>query len=134
MVEAIKKAQAQRQAAKAIAVSGEPNEIISGLIDSGDDDDLAFARFLRKRIKNEIPVNERNLQMHRDEFEELRGATASANGDARTAPAGIKRPPKLAGAGGTDLGGEKTGWRPGVPTVDLLSQGFAEQDAQRRRH
>jgi hypothetical protein len=129
MIEAVRAEQVKKQATKALTSRSEPDEIIAGLIDSDDPDDLDFARFLRRRVKAEIPVTAKNLSFHREEFEEHRRLTAAPNG---SAPAARKTPPKLAGAGGGDLGGEKTGWTPGMSTTDLLSKGFAEQDRARR--
>jgi hypothetical protein len=134
MVEAVRQAQAAKQARAALTQRSEPDEIIATLIDSDDPEDLEFARFLRKRVKADIPVTRKNLAFHREEFEERRtttGAAATVTTATKTGN-GVKKPPKVAGAGGGDLGGEKTGWQSGVSTTELLTRGFAEQDRARR--
>jgi hypothetical protein len=131
MVEDIRKAQAERVTRQALDSRAEPDAIVAELIDSGDDDDFAFARHLRSRIKDGWPVTHANLQGHRRDFETLRKATTGATPTV-VARATTKVPPKVAGAGGGDLGGEKTGWQPGMSTQELLTKGFAEQDAARR--
>lgn len=139
MVEAVRAAQTANAAKRAITQRSEPDEIIAGLIDSGDDEDLGFARFLRKRQKAEFPITQKNLATHREEYEQMNARTSpSANTTEKkviTPPGGARKtPPKVAGHGGGDLGGEQTGWKPNVSTTELLTRGFAEQDRARRQH
>lgn len=133
----------QAQASKVNEVS----QIIEELIDSGDDADLAFARWLRNRARNGMAViTHENLASHRAEFDKYEleprlaaeRQAAQQNGDegkGKTQAAPIRRtPPRTAGVGGGDLGEPKTGWREGASTIDLLRDGFKEQDAARARH
>ena len=123
-----------QQSAQQLMAAAEPQAIITGLIDSDDPDDLAFARHLRMRQKQGWPITRANLEQHREDFKILSGAARGEDGKGKdeSKAAARKGPPKLAGAGGRDLGGTTTGWKPGIPTNDLLGQGFAEARAGRR--
>jgi len=58
----------------------------------------------------------------------------SGRDDRKTTTTRRTTPPRTAGAGGSDLGGTKTGWKEGTATIDLLRDGFRENDAARARH
>lgn len=145
----VQKHQTERQARQALEAQGrsEPNEIIGELLDSDDDDDVAFARFLRREQRKGVNVTRKNLATFREDFEEWQDLRARADAreregdpaaeaaqrEAENGPRLSRRtPPKVARPGSRETGAPaRGGWKQGQSTQDLLAAGFREQDEQR---
>lgn len=148
ILQGVQDQQRRRQAESTVraATQSEPNEIIGELLDSDDEKDVRFARFLRRQVKKGNTVTRKNLGNYLEDFEEIEELRANAKRDDDEEPAAAaasreagrgplvsrRTPPKVARPGSRDTGGaSESGWKPGRSTQDLLAAGFAENDQQR---